>query len=42
MKVANPVPTLYTRIGDLFGWICTATGVMLLLIGRIRAGAPPN
>jgi apolipoprotein N-acyltransferase len=37
--VAAPVPTLYTRIGNLFGWICVAGAVVFLLIGRRRASA---
>jgi apolipoprotein N-acyltransferase len=37
--VGDPVPTLYTRIGNLFGWICVASAVVFLSIGRGRAGA---
>jgi apolipoprotein N-acyltransferase len=32
--VANPVPTLYSRIGNLFGWLCVAAAIIFLLIGR--------
>jgi apolipoprotein N-acyltransferase len=39
VTVADPVPTLYTRIGNLFGWICVAAAVVFLLIGRRRARA---
>jgi apolipoprotein N-acyltransferase len=35
--VSDPVPTLYTRIGNLFGWICVAAAVVFLSIGRRRA-----
>jgi apolipoprotein N-acyltransferase len=35
--VADPVSTLYTRIGNLLGWICVASAVVFLLIGRRRA-----
>jgi len=35
--VSEPVPTLYTRIGNLFGWICVAVSVVFLSIGRRRA-----
>jgi apolipoprotein N-acyltransferase len=46
VTVADPVPTLYTRIGNLFGWICVATAVAFLLVGRRQArggsGLPLN
>jgi apolipoprotein N-acyltransferase len=32
-----PGTTLYSRIGDLFGWLCTVAAVMLVLRYR-RAG----
>jgi apolipoprotein N-acyltransferase len=35
--VSDPVPTLYTRIGNLLGWICVAVAVIFLSIGRGRA-----
>ena len=35
--VGEPVRTLYTRIGNLFGWICVAGAAAFLLIGRRRA-----
>jgi apolipoprotein N-acyltransferase len=34
--VANPVPTLYTRIGNLLGWICVAAAVVFLSLNRRR------
>jgi apolipoprotein N-acyltransferase len=34
--VVNPVPTLYTRIGNLLGWICVVAGVVLLSLNRGR------
>lgn len=33
-RIAAPLPTLYTRIGDLFGWLCAAASVLLLASGR--------
>jgi apolipoprotein N-acyltransferase len=33
-KVAAPLATLYTRIGDLFGWFCVAASAVLLTVGR--------
>ena len=38
VPVADRVPTLYTQIGDLFGWTCVAAGAVLLLIGRRAPG----
>jgi apolipoprotein N-acyltransferase len=35
--VTNPVPTLYTRIGNLLGWLCVAGAVVLLSLSRRRA-----
>lgn len=34
VPVTDRVPTLYTQIGDLFGWLCVAASVVLLLLGR--------
>jgi len=34
--VASPVPTLYTRIGNLLGWLCVAAAVVLLALNRRR------
>jgi apolipoprotein N-acyltransferase len=34
LTVADQVPTLYTRTGDLFGWICVAASAVLLSMGR--------
>jgi len=36
VTVTNPVPTLYTRIGNLLGWICVAAAVVLLSLNRRR------
>jgi apolipoprotein N-acyltransferase len=33
-RIAAPVPTLYTRIGDVLGWLCVAAGAVLLAVGR--------
>jgi apolipoprotein N-acyltransferase len=32
--VGKPLPTLYTRIGNLFGWLCVAAAVLLLSLNR--------
>jgi apolipoprotein N-acyltransferase len=39
--VANPLPTLYTRIGNFFGWLCVVAAAILLLLSRasVTAGA---
>jgi apolipoprotein N-acyltransferase len=34
--VANPLPTLYTRIGNVLGWLCVAGAVVLLSLNRRR------
>ena len=34
IRVADRMPTLYGRIGDLFGWVCVAASAVLLSIGR--------
>ena len=34
VQVAERVPTLYTQIGDLFGWLCVAASAVLLSLGR--------
>lgn len=33
-NVSEPVSTLYTRIGDLFGWLTVAAAALLMAIGR--------
>ena len=34
-----PLPTLYSRIGDLFGWLCTGAALLMLLsLARLRTG----
>jgi apolipoprotein N-acyltransferase len=41
VAVPRLVPTLYTRIGDAFGWFCVALSVLLMLwtiLARRRAG----
>jgi len=32
--VADPLPTLYTQLGDLFGWLCVVAAASFLLLGR--------
>jgi len=32
VTVANPLPTLWTRIGNLFGWLSVAAAVLLFLL----------
>lgn len=39
IPVAAQVPTLYTRIGNLFGWLCVIASVVFLLIGRAGANS---
>jgi apolipoprotein N-acyltransferase len=34
VAVPGPLPTLYTRIGNLFGWICVAAAALFLSLGR--------
>jgi apolipoprotein N-acyltransferase len=34
VAVADHVPTLYTQIGDLVGWLCVAAAAVLLAVGR--------
>jgi apolipoprotein N-acyltransferase len=34
VTVANPLPTLYTRIGDVLGWLCVAAAVLLFVPSR--------
>lgn len=34
VTVSSPVPTLYTRIGNTFGWICVAAAALFLALGR--------
>jgi apolipoprotein N-acyltransferase len=36
LPVSAQLSTLYTRIGNLLGWLCVAAAVALLLIGRRR------
>ncbi|MFT3761454.1 MAG: nitrilase-related carbon-nitrogen hydrolase [Pseudoxanthomonas sp.] len=38
LPLGQRVPTLYTRIGDLLGWLCVALGAGLVVSGR-RPGA---
>jgi apolipoprotein N-acyltransferase len=45
VKVSAPVPTLYSRIGDAFGWLCVvvalaAATAMLAGGRRVKPGAP--
>jgi apolipoprotein N-acyltransferase len=34
--VSEPVSTLYTRIGDLFGWPTVVAAALLMAIGRVK------
>jgi hypothetical protein len=34
VAIAAPAPTLYTRIGNLFGWLCVAAAVVFLSLNR--------
>ena len=38
LQVTARVPTLYSRTGDRFGWLCVAVSVVLLAIGRRQPG----
>jgi apolipoprotein N-acyltransferase len=40
VTVANPVPTLYTCIGNLLGWLCVAAAAVFLSLNRRRI--PPK
>jgi len=34
VTVTDPLPNLYTRIGNLFGWLCVAAAALLFALGR--------
>ena len=34
VTVANPIPTVYTRIGNVFGWLCVVAAVLLFVLSR--------
>ena len=34
VTVANPLPTVYTRIGNVFGWLCVVAAVLLFVLSR--------
>jgi apolipoprotein N-acyltransferase len=38
--VSTPVPTLYTKIGDVVGWICVLLAAALMVVARQRRPAP--
>jgi apolipoprotein N-acyltransferase len=40
VTIAAPVRTLYTRIGNLFGWLCVLAALVFLLAGWLPAFAP--
>ena len=42
VKVGARLPTLYTRIGDLLGWICVAGCVALLALAFLRRRTPAS
>ena len=45
LRVSPPLATLYTKIGNLFGWLCVAGGATLLALGlypRVRSGSAPT
>lgn len=35
VPAAAPAPTLYSRTGDVFGWLCTAAALVLMLVQRL-------
>lgn len=37
VKVGPRLSTIYTRIGDVLGWICAAAGLAMLVMSRLRA-----
>jgi apolipoprotein N-acyltransferase len=39
VKVGPRVPTLYTRIGDLLGWICVTAALLLVVASRLKPRA---
>jgi apolipoprotein N-acyltransferase len=39
VKVGPRVPTIYTRIGDLLGWICVAGALLLIVSSRLKPRA---
>lgn len=41
VPVGAPVPTLYTRVGNVLGWLCVVGGAGFLLIG-LRTRRRPN
>jgi apolipoprotein N-acyltransferase len=38
VRGGQPVPTLYGRIGDLFGWTCVGLAVIFRIVARRNAG----
>jgi apolipoprotein N-acyltransferase len=41
VPAAAPAATLYSRIGDVFGWLCTAVAIVMAVFSRRpRVGAP--
>ena len=42
VPAAAPAPTLYSRSGDLFGWLCTAAALPMLLLRRRRRKLNPR
>jgi apolipoprotein N-acyltransferase len=40
VTVADPVHTLYTRIGNLLGWLCVAAAAAFIVLGWLPAPTP--
>jgi hypothetical protein len=41
LTAANPLPTLYTRIGNVFGWLCVAAAILLFALSRAPEKTQP-
>lgn len=41
LHVGSPRQTLYTQVGDVFGWLCVGAGALLLAMGRVRKQRDP-
>jgi apolipoprotein N-acyltransferase len=38
LRVSPPMATVYTKLGNVLGWLCVAGGAMFFWIGRYRRG----